>query len=98
MRAVYLAVIFPFRSAQAYKYIRVYETYGPRLEQYGAVSLEILDMFRDIPAEEFEQLAEENNFDKISVKEAPSLTALRSFPVSVKDCACMRHWLIICCS
>lgn len=65
--------IFPFRSAQAYKYIRVYETYGPRLEQYGAVSLEILDMFRDIPAEEFEQLAEENNLEKMSVKEAEEL-------------------------
>lgn len=65
--------IFPFKSAQAYKYIRVYETYGPRLEQYGTVSLDILDMFRDIPAEEFEQLAEENNLEKMSVKEAEEL-------------------------
>lgn len=65
--------IFPFKSAQAYKYIRVYETYGPRLEQYGTVSLDILDMFRDIPAEEFKQLAEENNLESMSVKEAEEL-------------------------
>lgn len=65
--------IFPFKSAQAYKYIRVYEKYGPRLEQVGTISLDILDMFREVPAEEFERLAEENDFEKMSVKEAEEL-------------------------
>ena len=65
--------IFPFKSAQAYKYIRVYEKYGPRLEQVGAVSLDILDMFREVPAEEFEKLAEENDLAQMSVKEAEEL-------------------------
>lgn len=45
----------------------------PCLEQYGTVSLDILDTFRDIPAEEFEQLAEENDLNKMSVKEAEEL-------------------------
>lgn len=45
----------------------------PTVEQYGTVSLDILDMFRDIPAEEFEQLAEENDLNKMSVKEAEEL-------------------------
>lgn len=65
--------IFPFKSAQAYKYIRVYEKYGPRLEQVGTVSLDILDMFREVPAEDFEKLAEENDLAQMSVKEAEEL-------------------------
>ena len=65
--------IFPFKSTQAYKYIRVFENYGPRLEQYGTISLDILDMFKDMPADEFEQLAEENNLENMSVKEAEKL-------------------------
>ncbi|MCM1023849.1 MAG: hypothetical protein NC395_07295 [Prevotella sp.] len=65
--------VFPFKSGQAYKYIRVYEKYGARLEQFGTVSLDILDMFRDIPAEDFEKLADENNLEKMSVKEAEEL-------------------------
>ena len=65
--------IFPFKSTQAYKYIRVFENYGPRLEQYGTISLDILDMFKDMPADEFEQLAEENNLESMSVKEAEKL-------------------------
>ena len=68
---------FPFGASQAYKYIRVYEEYGPRLEQYGEkygkIDLEILNMFRTLPAEEFEKLADENDFGKISVKEAEKL-------------------------
>lgn len=65
--------IFPFKSTQAYKYIRVFENYGPRLEQFGTISLDILDMFKDMPAEEFEQLAEKNNLENMSVKEAEEL-------------------------
>lgn len=65
--------IFPFKSAQAYKYIRVYEKYGSRLEQVGTVSLDILDMFREVPAEDFEKLAEENDLAQMSVKEAEEL-------------------------
>lgn len=65
--------IFPFKSTQAYKYIRVFENYGPRLEQYGTISLDILDIFKDMPADEFEQLAEENNLENMSVKEAEKL-------------------------
>lgn len=65
--------IFPFKSTQAYKYIRVFENYGPRLEQYGTISLDILDMFKDMPAEEFEQIADENNLESMSVKDAEEL-------------------------
>ena len=68
---------FPFGASQAYKYIRVYEEYGPRLEQYGEkygkIDLEILDMFRTLPAEEFEKLADENDLAQMSVKEAEEL-------------------------
>ena len=65
--------VFPFKSTQAYKYIRVYEQYGPRLEQYGTISLDILDMFKDMPADEFDKLANEKNLGSMSVKEADEL-------------------------
>lgn len=65
--------IFPFKSGWAYTYIRVYEAYGSRLEQYGAINLEILDMFRNVPVDEFEQLAQDNSLEKMSVKDAKEL-------------------------
>ena len=65
--------VFPFRSGQAYKYIRVYESYGNRLKTYGKYTLDILDMFREVSDEEFQQIAVENDLENMTVKEAELL-------------------------
>ena len=65
--------MFPFKSSQAYKYIRVYENYGSRLEQFSGIALDVLDMFREFSAAEFEQIAEENDLKNMSVREAEEL-------------------------
>ncbi len=65
--------IFPFKSSQAYKYIRVYESYGARLEQYGTISLDILDMFKNVNPEDFAELAEEHDMQNMTVKQAEEL-------------------------
>lgn len=66
--------VFPFRAGQAYKYIRVYESYGNRLKTYkNKFSLDILDMFRDVSEEEFQKIAEENDLEDMTVKEAEKL-------------------------
>ncbi len=64
--------LYPFKSAQAYKYIRVYERFGARLEQFSA-SLDVLDTLRDIPADFFNELFAAGELDGMTVKEAEAL-------------------------
>ncbi|MCD7730298.1 MAG: hypothetical protein LUI05_02225 [Oscillospiraceae bacterium] len=67
--------VFPFGYSQACKYIRVYEHYGARLEQFSGMPLEILDMFKDDNIEDFEKIAKENDLEHKSVAEAKKLKA-----------------------
>lgn len=48
---------FCFKTSQAYKYIRVYEKFGNRLEDFGSARIEVLDVLRDVPAEEIEAVS-----------------------------------------
>ncbi len=64
--------LYPFKSSQAYKYIRVYERFGARLEQVSA-SLDVLDTLRDIPADFFNELSAAGELDGMTVKEAEAL-------------------------
>ncbi len=64
--------LYPFKSTQAYKYIRVYERFGARLEQTNA-SLDVLDTLRDIPADFFNELSAAGELDGMTVKKAEAL-------------------------
>ena len=47
---------FPFSYSQACKHIRVYERFGNRLSELNCAKIEVLDVLRDIPEEDFEKL------------------------------------------
>ncbi len=64
---------FPFKTSQAYKYIRIFEGYGNRLGNYEGVSLEILDMFKNFNSDDLEEIATENDLTSITVKEAEEI-------------------------
>lgn len=66
---------FSFSYTQARKHIRVYERYGGRLAQLNCAKIEVLDILRDIPEEEFQQLNDSGQLEDMTTKEAEELRA-----------------------
>lgn len=64
---------YPFSYSQARKHIRVYERFGTRLTELSCAKLEVLDILRSIPAEDFEALEDSGVLAGISKREAEEL-------------------------
>lgn len=66
---------FPFSYSQARKHIRVYERFGGRLSELNCAKIEVLDILRDIPEEDFEKLNDSGELNSLSKREAEELKA-----------------------
>lgn len=66
---------FPFSYSQACKHIRVYERFGNRLSELNCAKIEVLDVLRDIPEEDFEKLNDSGELNSLSKREAEELKA-----------------------
>lgn len=66
---------FPFSYSQARKHIRVYERFGGRLSELNCAKIEVLDILRDIPEEDFEKLNDSGELNAMSKREAEELKA-----------------------
>lgn len=66
---------FPFSYSQACKHIRVYERFGNRLSELNCAKIEVLDVLRDIPEEDFEKLNDSGELNAMSKREAEELKA-----------------------
>lgn len=66
---------FPFSYSQARKHIRVYERFGGRLSELNCAKIEVLDILRDIPEEDFEKLNGSGELNSLSKREAEELKA-----------------------
>ena len=66
---------FPFSYSQACKHIRVYERFGNRLSELNCAKIEVLDVLRDIPEEDFEKPNDSGELSILSKREAEKLKA-----------------------
>ena len=66
---------FEFKYTQARKHIRVYERFGGRLDKLNCAKIEVLDVLRDIPEEDFEKLNDSGELNSLSKREAEELKA-----------------------
>ena len=66
---------FEFKYTQARKHIRVYERFGGRLDKLNCAKIEVLDVLRDIPEEDFEKLNDSGELNAMSKREAEELKA-----------------------
>ena len=57
-------------QTQGYKYVKVFERYGNRLESLGCSNLEVLYLLKDTPDDELEKLAENGELSDMTVKDA----------------------------
>ena len=57
-------------QTQGYKYVRVFERYGNRLESLGCSNLEVLYLLKDAPEEDIERLAESGELSDMTVADA----------------------------
>ena len=57
-------------QTQGYKYIKVFERYGNRLESLGCSNLEVLYTLKDTPDDEIEKLADNGRLSDMTVKDA----------------------------
>jgi len=57
-------------QTQGYKYVKVFERYGNRLESLGCSNLEVLYLLKDTPDDELEKLAENGELSNMTVKDA----------------------------
>lgn len=57
-------------QTQGYKYVRVFERYGNRLESLGCSNLEVLYLLKDAPEEDIEKLSESGELSKMTVADA----------------------------
>lgn len=66
---------FEFKYTQARKHIRVYERFGGRLDKLNCAKIEVLDVLRDIPEEDFEKLNDSGELGTLSKREAEKIKA-----------------------
>lgn len=57
-------------QTQGYKYVKVFERYGNRLETLGCSNLEVLYLLKDAPEEDIERLAESGELSEMTVSDA----------------------------
>ena len=57
-------------QTQGYKYVKVFERYGNRLETLGCSNLEVLYLLKDAPEEDIERLAESGELSGMTVADA----------------------------
>lgn len=57
-------------QTQGYKYVKVFERYGNRLESLGCSNLEVLYLLKDAPEEDIERLAESGELSNMTVADA----------------------------
>lgn len=57
-------------QTQGYKYVKVFERYGNRLESLGCSNLEVLYLLKDAPEEDIERLAESGELSSMTVSDA----------------------------
>lgn len=57
-------------QTQGYKYVKVFERYGSRLESLGCSNLEVLYLLNDAPEEDIERLAESGELSEMTVSDA----------------------------
>lgn len=57
-------------QTQGYKYVKVFERYGNRLESLGCSNLEVLYLLKDAPEEDIERLAESGELSEMTVSDA----------------------------
>ena len=57
-------------QTQGYKYVRVFERYGNRLESLGCSNLEVLYLLKDAPEEDIEKLSESGELASMTVSDA----------------------------
>ena len=57
-------------QTQGYKYIKVFERYGNRLETLGCMNLDVLYLLKDTPDDEIEKLAESGRLSEMTVRDA----------------------------
>lgn len=57
-------------QTQGYKYVRVFERYGNRLESLGCSNLEVLYLLKDAPEEDIERLAGSGELASMTVADA----------------------------
>ena len=57
-------------QTQGYKYVKVFERYGNRLESLGCSNLEVLYLLKDAPEEDIERLAESGELASMTVSDA----------------------------
>lgn len=57
-------------QTQGYKYVKVFERYGSRLESLGCSNLEVLYLLKDAPEEDIEKLSESGELSNMTVADA----------------------------
>jgi DNA repair exonuclease SbcCD ATPase subunit len=57
-------------QTQGYKYVKVFERYGNRLESLGCSNLEVLYLLKDAPEEDIEKLSESGELSNMTVSDA----------------------------
>lgn len=57
-------------QTQGYKYVKVFERYGSRLESLGCSNLDVLYLLKDAPEEDIERLAESGELSSMTVSDA----------------------------
>lgn len=57
-------------QTQGYKYVKVFERYGNRLESLGCSNLEVLYLLKDAPEEDIEKLSESGELSSMTVSDA----------------------------
>lgn len=57
-------------QTQGYKYVKVFERYGNRLESLGCSNLEVLYLLKDAPEEDIEKLSESGELSEMTVSDA----------------------------
>ena len=57
-------------QTQGYKYVKVFERYGNRLETLGCSNLEVLYLLKDAPEEDIEKLSESGELSSMTVSDA----------------------------
>lgn len=57
-------------QTQGYKYVKVFERYGNRLETLGCSNLEVLYLLKDAPEEDIEKLSESGELSNMTVADA----------------------------
>ena len=66
---------YPFSYSQARKHIRIFERYGNRLAELNCTKIEVLDILRDIPEEDLDELNESGALEAMTKKEAEEYKA-----------------------